>query len=305
MSGSTICEEDFHRIAFKKHLQGGRPMGMRISTNTAALRAQQTLAGTKRGYDKAMEKLSSGSRINRASDDAAGLSISENIKSQMRGLKQANRNSQDGISLLQTAEGALSEVSSILIRMRELGLQAASDTIGDRERALTGKEFDHLMNEIDRIAQSTEFNGTPLLNGTGGTLHIQTNTRNSPEADRISFDASRSNTTTTAIGVKFANIYDKASAQESLDIIDQAIQNVSGLRADFGSMQSRLNSTVENLNSSLENLAASNSRIRDADIAEESSELAKKNIMLQAGTSVLAQANQQPGLALSLLNRGS
>ena len=278
-------------------------MGMRISTNTTALRAQQTLMGSKRALDKSMEKLASGSRINRASDDAAGLSISENLKSHIRGLIQANRNAQDGISFLQTAEGALTEVSQILIRMRELGIQAASDTIGDNERALTGKEFDQLTNEIDRIAQSTEFNGTPILNGNGGTINIQTNTRNSALADRISFDASAANATSAAIGVKFANIYDKASAQQSLDTIDKAIQQVSGLRADFGAMQNRLNSTVENINASVENMSASNSRIRDTDIAEESSELAKKNIMLQAGTSVLAQANQQPGLALSLLNK--
>jgi flagellin len=279
-------------------------MGMRISTNTTALKAQQSLGQTKMALDKAFEKLSSGSRINKASDDVSGLAISENLKSNMRGLKQANRNAQDGISMLQVGEGALSEVGNILVRLRELGMQAASDTVGDRERQMVSQEYTQLLNEIDRIAAVTEFNGTALLNGTGDVINFQINTKNSDVGDRITFDTSKSDTRTESLGVRFSRVTDKFSAQESLSIVDKAIQHVAELRADFGSIQSRLNSTVENLNTNLENLAASNSRIRDADIAEESSELAKKNIMLQAGTSVLAQANQQPGLALSLLNKG-
>ncbi len=278
-------------------------MGMRISTNISALRAQQALGQTKYALDKSFEKLSSGSRINKASDDVSGLSISENMKSNMRGLKQSNRNAQDGISMLQVGEGALSEVGNILVRLRELGIQAASDTVGDRERGMIAKEYNQMLNEIDRIAATTEFNGTPLLNGSGDKINLQINTKNSDLADRITFDASKTDARTESLGVRFTSVDDKVSAQVSLADIDEAIQQVAGLRADFGSIQSRLNSTVENLNSSLENLAASHSRIRDTDIAEESSEMAKKNIMLQAGTSVLAQANQQPGLALSLLNK--
>jgi flagellin len=300
-----LCRKDFYRELSKEStFKEEGHMGMRISSNITALTAQHALGQTKVSLDKAFERLSSGSRINKASDDVSGLSISENLKSNMRGLKQANRNAQDGISLLQIGEGALSEVGNILVRLRELGMQASSDTVGDRERKMIGKEYDQLLNEIDRISAVTEFNGTTLLNGAGDVINLQINTKNSNEGDRISFDASNADTRTEALGVNFTNVYDKFSAQESLSVIDQAIQHVAGLRADFGSIQSRLNSTVENLNTNLENLAASNSRIRDADIAEESSEMAKKNIMLQAGTSVLAQANQQPGLALSLLNKG-
>lgn len=279
-------------------------MGLRIGTNVTALNAQKALWGTKNKMDTAMSRLSSGNRINKASDDAAGLAISENMKAQMRGLKQANRNAQDGISLIQTAEGALSEVSNMLIRLRELGVQAASDTIGDRERGLANIEYSQLLEEIDRITGSTEFNGTPLLNGTGGLLDFQIGVKNSVDFDRISFNAAQADAGSTALGLDLTNILDKTSAQNSLSSIDTAINQVNELRAGFGAIQNRLNSTVEGLQTNLENLSASNSRIRDADIADESTELAKQNILLQAGTSVLAQANQQPGLALQLLNKG-
>lgn len=279
-------------------------MGLRIGTNVTALNAQKALWGTKNSMDKAMSRLSSGNRINKASDDAAGLAISENMKAQMRGLKQANRNAQDGISMIQTAEGSLSEVSNMLIRLRELGVQAASDTIGDRERGLANIEYTQLLEEIDRITGSSEFNGTPLLNGTGGLLDFQIGVKNSVDFDRISFNAAQADASSTALGLDLTNILDKTSAQNCLSNIDGAINYVNQLRAGFGAIQNRLNSTVEGLQTNLENLSASNSRIRDADIADESTELAKQNILLQAGTSVLAQANQQPGLALSLLNKG-
>lgn len=279
-------------------------MGLRISTNVSALKAQQSLLDTKRASDKVFEKLSSGSRINKASDDAAGLAISEGFKSNMRGLKQANRNAQDGISFLQIGEGALSEVANILVRLRELSMQSASDTIGDRERKMVSLEYGQLLNEIDRIAQSTEFNGTNILGGAGGEISFQINTKNSDFGDRISFDTTKTDVRSDSLGVRSTGVEFKETAQQSLGAIDEAIKRVSDIRADFGSIQSRLNATVQNIGTSIENLAASNSRIRDADIAEESSELAKRNIMLQAGTSVLVQANQQPGLALSLLNKG-
>lgn len=276
-------------------------MGLRIGTNVTALNAQKALWGTKNSMDRAMARLSSGNRINKASDDAAGLAISENLKAQIRGNKQANRNAQDGISLIQTAEGSLGEVGNMLIRLRELGVQAASDTIGDKERSLANVEFAQLLEEIDRITGSTEFNGTPLLSGTGGNLDFQIGVKNSPEFDRITFDAAAADAGTMALGLNLSNVLDKMSAQESLSQIDFAISYVNQLRAGFGAIQNRLNSTVENLQTSVENLSAANSRIRDADIADESTELAKQNILLQAGTSVLAQANQQPGLALQLL----
>lgn len=276
-------------------------MGLRIGTNVTALNAQKALYGTKNKMDTAMARLASGNRINKSADDAAGLAISENIKAQMRGLKQANRNAQDGISLIQTAEGALNEVSNMLIRLRELGVQAASDTIGDRERGLANIEYSQLLEEIDRITGSAEFNGTPLLNGTGGLLDFQIGVRNSPQFDRISFNTAQADGGTTALGLDLTSILDKSSAQNSLANIDSAINQVSQLRAGFGAIQNRLNSTVEGLQTSLENLATANSRIRDADIADESTELAKQNILLQAGTSVLSQANQQPNIALQLL----
>lgn len=279
-------------------------MGLRISTNASALNAQRALWGTKAAQERAMSRLSSGSRINKASDDAAGLAISENLKAQMRGVKQASRNAQDGISMIQTAEGGLSEIGNILIRLRELSVQAASDTIGERERGLVQIEYKQMLDEIDRISASTEFNGTPLLSGVGNVLEFQVGTKNSSDVDRLSFNAAEADAGTQALGLDLTGAYDKVTAQNSLSPIDHAISYVSGLRANFGALQNRMNSTIENIQTSTENLASANSRIRDADIAEESSELARQNIMLQAGTSVLAQANQQPQLALSLLNKG-
>ena len=279
-------------------------MGMRISTNISALNAQRSLSTTKMSLDKAMSRLSSGSRINKSADDAAGLAISENFKAQMRGLKQASRNSQDGISMIQIAEGGLGEIGNILIRLRELSVQSASDTIGDRERALVDIEYGQMLEEIDRIAGSTEFNGTKLLSGVGEVLDFQVGTKNSPDLDRLSFDASAADAGTVALGINLTGAFDKLTSQESLEAIDNAINNVSGLRAQFGALQNRMNSTVDNIAVNLENMAAANSRIRDTDIAEESSELSRQNIMLQAGTAILAQANQQPALALSLLKQG-
>jgi flagellin len=277
-------------------------MGLRINTNTASLNAQRQLYGTKIDLDKSLEKLSSGYRINRAGDDAAGLAISENLRGQIRGLRQAWRNAQDGVSMIQVAEGGLQESSNILIRLRELGVQAASDTIGPVERQLINVEYEQLIDEMDRIADSTEFNGTPLLSGTGAILDFQIGTRNDPNIDRLSFDASKTDANSAALGINLTSVSDKASAQNSLSAIDEAIVAVSAMRADFGAMQNRLMSTINNLAISLENMAAANSRIRDVDVAEETATLTKNNILLQAGTSVLAQANQTSKSALQLLN---
>ncbi len=278
-------------------------MGLRINTNVASLNAQRNLIGTKWGLDKSLEKLSSGYRINRAGDDAAGLAISENLRAQIRGLKQASRNAQDGISLVQVAEGGLNEISSILIRLRELAVQAASDTIGPVERQFLNVEYDQLVSETDRIADGTEFNGTQLLSGTGSILDFQVGTRNDPNIDRLSFDASKADANSAALGINLTSVADKASAQNSLAAIDSAIVSVSAMRADFGAIQNRLQSTIGNIAVSVENLSAANSRIRDVDIAEETAELTKNNILLNAGTSVLAQANQTSQTALSLLNK--
>jgi flagellin len=278
-------------------------MGLRINTNTASLNAQRNLMGSKLGLDKSLERLSSGYRINRAGDDAAGLAISENLKAQIRGLKQSSRNAQDGVSLVQVAEGALNEISSILIRLRELSVQAASDTIGPVERQFLNVEYDQLVSEIDRIADGTEFNGTQLLSGTGSILDFQVGTRNDPNIDRISFDASKADANAASLGVNLTSVADKASAQNSLSAIDSAIVSVSAMRADFGAIQNRLQSTISNLAVSMENMSAANSRIRDVDVAEETAELTRNNILLNAGSSVLAQANQTSNVALGLLNK--
>ncbi|MBT4762539.1 MAG: flagellin FliC [Bdellovibrionaceae bacterium] len=278
-------------------------MGLRINTNTASLNAQRNLSNTKLNLDRSLERLSSGLRINRAGDDAAGLAISENLKAQIRGLKQASRNASDGVSLVQVAEGSLNEISSILIRLRELAVQAASDTIGPVERQFLNVEYDQLVSEIDRIADGTEFNGTQLLSGTGSILDFQVGTRNDPNIDRLSFDASKADSNAAAIGVNLTSVADKASSQNSLTAIDSAIVSVSAMRADFGAIQNRLQSTISNLAVSVENMSAANSRIRDVDVAEETAELTKSSILTQAGVSVLAQANQSAKSALQLLNQ--
>ncbi len=276
-------------------------MGLRINTNVASLNAQRNLRGTRLGMNKSLEKLSSGQRINRAGDDAAGLAISENLKAQVRGLKQAERNAEDGISLVQIAEGALGEVSNILIRLRELSVQAASDTIGGTERKFLNVEFEQLTSEIDRIANSTEFNRVPLLNGTGAVFDIQIGTRNDPISDRLTFDASSADVNVAALGLNLASVADKISAQNSLSSIDSAIISVSGIRADFGALQNRLQSTINNIAVSVENLSAANSRVRDTDVAAETAELTRNNILMSAGTSVLSQANASTKSALSLI----
>lgn len=278
-------------------------MGLRINTNVASINAQRNMRGTRINLDKSLEKLASGYRINKAGDDAAGLAISESLRAQIRGYSQALRNTQDGISMIQVAEGGLNEASSILIRLRELGVQAASDTVGPVERQFLNVEYEQLLQEIDRIADATEFNGTPLLNGTGALFDFQIGIRNDPTIDRITFDASKADANTAAIGVNLTSVADKASAQNSLAAIDKAIMNVSAMRADFGAIQNRLQSTINNLAVSIENISAANSRIRDTDVAEESAELTKNNVLMQAGTSVLAQANQSTASAVQLLQK--
>ncbi len=281
-------------------------MGLRINTNVPSLIAQRNLRTTRSTLDRTLERLSSGSRINHAGDDAAGLAISESLRAQLRGLAQAERNAQDGISLVQVAEGAMAEVSNILIRMRELGVQAASDTVGNQERKYLNVEFSQLMEEIDRIAQSTEYNGTPLLNGSSHTFEIQIGTRNNPLVDRVRlFDSSGADINLVALGINLSSVGDKSSAQNCLASVDGAISSVTSIRAEFGAMQNRLQSIVNNIMVSRENLSAANSRIRDADMAEETSELTKSQILMQSGVSVLGQANSTIKTALSLLGGGN
>jgi flagellin len=276
-------------------------MGLRIATNVAAISARKNLFSTSNALEKSMARLSSGFRINQAADDAAGLAISENLKSQIRGLRQASRNAQDGISLVQIAEGSLNEVSNMLIRLRELAVQSASDTIGDTERKFVDVEYQQLKSEIQRITEGTVFNGYNLLNGTGGVIDIQVGVHNDPFQDRISFNASAANASIEALGMTVETVGTKETAQSSISVVDSALVSVNAIRANFGAMQNRLQSTVTNLQITDENFSAANSRIRDTDVAAESSELTRNSILQQAAISVLTQANNVQQMALKLL----
>lgn len=275
-------------------------MGLRISTNISALQGQRQLSISRYHLDKSLERLSSGFRINHSGDDAAGLAISENLKAQIRGVRQAKRNAQDGISMVQVTEGGLTEISNILVRLRELGIQAASDTIGDVERGFTNNEFQSLKQEVDRIANVTQFNNIPLLNGRGGIFEIQVGTHNNPVLDRIVFNAERVDASVESLKLAGETVSTKQGAQLSLGVIDEALVKVNSIRADLGALQNRLQSTVNTLAISDENLSAANSRIRDTDMAEEVSEMTKYNILMQAGTAIMGHANNISSLALKL-----
>lgn len=246
-------------------------------------------------------KLSSGSRINKAADDAAGLAISEKLKAEIRSTQQAVRNANDGISFVQVAEGGLNETQSMLTRLRELAIQASSDTVGEQERQFSNLEYQQLKSEIERISKVTNYNGTNLLDGSGGTLDFQIGTGNNGSVDRISYNAENINSSSASLGVEGLEVGTKAGAQESLAAVDAAIMKVSGQRAELGALQNRLQSTTNNLEVSAENMAASNSRIRDLDYANESANNAKLNILEAAGTAVLAQANLSSQGALKLV----
>jgi len=276
-------------------------MGLRIATNTTAINAQRQMSNTRANLDKALERLASGSRINHAGDDAAGLAISENLRAQVRGIRQAKRNALDGVSLIQVSEGGLNEVSNMLIRLRELGIQSASDTISDTERQFVDREFQSLKQEIDRIANITQFNGTPLLNGKSGIFEIQVGTKNNPILDRVVYNGERSDASLDALKLGGESVATKQGSQLSLSVIDDALIRVNSIRADLGAMQNRLQSTINNLSISDENLSSANSRIRDTDMAEEVSEMTKQNILMQAGVAVLGHANASAQTALKLL----
>jgi flagellin len=276
-------------------------MSLRIATNVPSITAQRSLDGNQKTMDKSMGQLASGSRITKAADDAAGLSISEGMKGQIRSFKQALRNTNDGVSLLQVAEGGLGEISNIFTRMRELGIQAASDTIGDNERGFINQEVMQLMQEVDRIAGSTKFGSKNLLNGDGETFDFQVGISGNGETDVISFNSSESDATASTLGVSGIDFSDKGGAKDALAILDEAQNKVNGYRANIGALQNRLSSTTENLGIQIENLSVANSRIRDTDVAESTAEMTKSNILLNASTSVLAQANEVPKQALRLL----
>lgn len=276
-------------------------MGFRVTTNLAAINAQRNLVGSQRAIQKSMGQMASGSRINNAADDAAGLAISENIRAQIRSSRQANRNANDGISMVQTAEGGLNEISNIVVRLRELGIQAASDTVGDTERGFLNKEVQQLKEEMQRIARVTTWGSTKLIDGSGTTFDFQVGIFNKQIEDRISFNAGESNATLEALGLADLDYANKEGAQVGLGLLDTAQTTVNGLRANLGALQNRLTSTIDNLAVQEENLSAANSRIRDADVAQSSMELTRNNILLNASTSTLAQASQVNQLALKLI----
>ncbi len=276
-------------------------MSMRVATNLSAINAQRTMANNNRNIANSYEKLSSGSRINKAADDAAGLAISEGLNAQIRSARQAKRNSEDGISLVQTAEGGLAEIGNMITRLRELGIQAASDTVGEKERNFINAEVNQLKDEMQRIADTTKWGTTNLLDGSTPVFDFQVGIFNSDNADRISFDSSGNVATLDALGLTEIDFSDKLGAQSGLEELDMAQNEVNRIRANMGALQNRLTNTVSNLGTMNENLSAANSRIRDTDVAEVSAELAKNQILMQANTATLAQANQKTSLALQLL----
>jgi flagellin len=278
-------------------------MGISILTNTSSLQSQKSLQKTQQALSANFSKLSSGQRINTAADDAAGLAISEKMKSNMRSMSQAERNANDGISLLQTAEGALNENTGIMTRMRELAMQSANGTLGSSERGMLQKEFTQLRTEIDRIANTTEFNGRKLLNGDNESFEFQVGIgAGDKDSNTDVISATMVKASSEELGLKDLDIgTDAAGAQAALEAIDTALGTTSTARADLGSVQNRLQVTVSNLQTANTNLAAANSRIRDVDVAEESAAMTKNNVLSQAGIAVLSQANQLPSMALSLL----
>ena len=270
---------------------------MRINTNISAMNTYSRLGAANASKSSSLAKLSSGLRINKAGDDAAGLSISEKMKNQISGLTQASRNAQDGISLIQTAEGGLSEIHSILNRMRDLSVQGANDTNSTEDRDAIKLEIDELTNEIGRISKDTKFNGKELLSSSVADVNIQIGANKADDALVVkTVDMSAATLAVDALAVDTA-----ANANLSIESLDTAIKTVSNARATFGAQQNRLEHTINNLTTTKENLSEANSRIRDVDMAQEMMDFTKSNILSQAATSMLAQANQMPQGVLQLL----
>ncbi len=270
-------------------------MGLRVNTNIFSLTAQTNLASVSDRLSGNFSRLSSGLRIARAADDAAGLGISERMRAQIRSLNQAGRNASDGVSLVQTAEGALNELNSNLIRMRELAIQASNGTLNTGDRAVLNVEFAALVEEIDRVAGQATFNGVTLFDGSTGTLAIQVGTESGETIDITLEDL-----TVGTLGIS-TDITTSTNAQAALDLIDSAVDEVSTLRGNLGAAQNRISSTIRSIAIASENLSAAESRIRDVDVAAETADLTRNSILQQAAVSVLAQANVQPQIALSLL----
>lgn len=279
-------------------------MALTVNSNISSLNAQHSLLKSQGSLNTSMQRLSSGLRINSAKDDAAGLAISDRMTAQVKGMNQAARNANDGISLAQTAEGAMQETTNILQRMRELSVQAANDTNTADDRKSIGDELSDLQSELTRIADATEFNGQKLINGSGTEMTFQVGA-NAGAANTIKIDLSASGMNMTASGLNVASgtvsVSTRGDASAAIAAIDTALKQVGEGRSKLGAVQNRFESTISNLQNSSENITAARSRIMDADIAQESSDLAKSRVLQQAGVSMLAQANQAPQLALSLI----
>lgn len=275
-------------------------MALRINTNVASIAAQRHLIKSEERMEHALKALSSGDRIVNAGDDAAGLAISENLKGQLHGLKQARQNSENAVSLIQVAEGGLNEQNNILIRLRELGIQAASDNVSDDERSYLNQEFTSLVSEFDRIAKTTTFGTKKLLEGTGEKFDFQVGP-NAGAENVISYSLDADSTAST-LAIESLNVEKKDGARESLQDIDNALKKLSEIRASFGAIQSRFRTTTSNLDIQYENVAAARSRISDTDIASETAELVSSQVIQQAGMAVLAQANALPGRSTSLIS---
>ena len=280
-------------------------MGLRIRTNATSLNAQNTLGKNNAALQNSMEKLSSGYRINKAADDAAGLAISENFRAQVKSYNQARRNANDGVSMLQVAEGAMNEVSNILTRMRELTTQSANDTLIARDRSFLNSEYSSLKAEVDRISEVTEFNGTFLVNGNlssdGVDFQIGLEATTNDRLNVTLADIDTSSIGSSGTSVNSTDVSSKTNARTAMNVLDDAINDIAQQRSNIGAHQNRLNSTIVNLSNAAENISASNSRIRDVDVASESAVMTRNQILSQAGSSMLAQANQQPNTALQLL----
>ena len=276
-------------------------MGLRVNSNIASLNTQRALSVTTERLQASYRRLSTGLRISTAAEDAAGLAISERFRAQIRSTNQAVRNAQDGVSLTQTSEGALNEVSNMLIRMRELSIQANNGTVSSNDRNTLNREFRDLIDEIDRIARSTTFNGVQLLDGTGSTLTFQVGSGVQAGIDTIQL--STADTLASTLGLASLDIGSGGLPTVAIAQVDSAINEVSRVRGQLGAAQNRLTSTIANLQIQTENLSAADSRIRDVDVAAETSTLTRNTILQQAAISILAQANSQPQVALQLLQR--
>ncbi|HEX5052050.1 MAG TPA: flagellin [Planctomycetota bacterium] len=274
-------------------------MGLRVNTNVASINAQRNTAQVTTRLARNFQRLSTGLRIATAADDAAGLAISERLRSQVRSLAQASRNANDGISLVQVGEGALNEVSNILVRMRELTIQAANGSSSPADKNTIKEEFDSLVNEINRIAQSTDFNGVKLLDGSASSVSFQVGIYTTAGIDQL--DVTLTPALSTTLGLSTVDIGSGGNTSYALTQIDSAVNTVSALRGKFGAVQNRLQSTIANLGVMAESLSAAESRIRDVDVAFETAELTRNSIMQQASISILSQANAQPQAALQLL----